>query len=366
MRCDRRIDGAQPGKGRLAFDSRIGVLRASPGVSPLLDRRRAYDREVAKLHLSSSAAGTGRSSSLRLLTAVAVVGALVPGCASLGHSYNPYMTGIPEARAAAVSTVDDAAERIAFSDQVTVLGEGSADACATHTKGVQEKVTGYRCDMGRMVTFVIPNAHTREEVVGAVDAEFEAMGIEYSSPLAANLVMAYPSVRDGMVVTGGGQAGGAEIRVSATPFRAGAWRAPSIPRGSSDVSVGGDLDAVSASAVEATGASEVVTVLVSTRYWDTESLIPAAESPAPLRLEYYSEGSVYAFDVALPLPADGGRACAEDGAVDRPTISLVQVPFPRLRFDLRQEATSDDMQRVRDCLTANLSSGAVAVLTPYE
>ena len=169
-----------------------------------------------------------------------------------------------------------------------------------------------------------------------------------------------------MVVTGWGHAGGAEIQVSATPFRAGTWDAPRIPRGSSEVSVGGDLDAISASAVEATGASEVITVLVSTRYWDTDGPIPAAESPAPLILKYYSQGSVYAFDVALPLPAEGGQACAQDGAVDRPTISLVQLPFPRLTFALKQEATSGDMQRVRDCLAANLSSGAVAVLTPYE
>ena len=276
------------------------------------------------------------------------------------------MTGIPEARAAAVAIVDDAAERIGFSDQVTVLGAGSADACGTHTTGVFEEVTGYYCDMLRMVAFVIPNAQTREEVVGAVDAEFKAMDIKYSSPLAANLVMAYPSVRDGMVVTGGGHAGGAEIRVSATPFRASTWDPPSIPGGMAKVSTGGDLDTVSASAVEATGAREVLLVLVSMRYWDTAGLISAAESPEPFRLEYYSEGSVYAFDVALPLPAEGGQACAQDGAVDRPTISIVQVPFPRLTFALSREATSDDMQRVRDCLAANLNSGAVAVLTPYE
>ena len=276
------------------------------------------------------------------------------------------MTGIPEARAAAVATVDDAAERIGFSDQVTVLGKGSADACGTHSTGVFEEVTGYYCDMLRMVAFVIPNAHTREEVVGAVDAEFGAMDIEYSSPLATDLVMAYASVRGHIVLTGGGHAKGAEIRVSATPFRAGTWDPPSIPGGLGKVSTGGDLDAVSASAVEATGASEVLTVLISTRYWDTEGPRPAAESPAPLRLEYYPQGSVYAFDVALPLPAEGGQACAQDSAVDRPTISSVQLPFPRLTFALRQEATSDDMQRVRDCLTANLSSGAVAVHPPYE
>lgn len=277
------------------------------------------------------------------------------------------MTGIPEARAAAVATVDDAAGRIEFSDQVTVLGEGTADGCGTHTDGTFfASVTGYYCVMGRMVVFVIPDAHTREEVVGAVDAELEAMDIEYAAPLAVDLVMAYPSVRDGRVVTGGGHAAGAEIRVSATPFRADTWRAPRIPRGSAEVSVGGDLDAISASAVEATGASEVITVLVSTRYWDTEGLSTGADPPAPLRMEYYSEGSGYAFDVALPVPAEGGQTCAQDGAVDRPTISLVESPFPRLTFALKLEATSDDMQRVRDCLAARLSSGAVAVLTPHE
>lgn len=233
-----------------------------------------------------------------------------------------------------------------------------AQSCAT--------ATGYYCGMGWMVAFVIPNAQTREEVVGAVDAEFGAMDIEYAFPLAVDLVMAHPSVRGGMVVTGGGNVGGAEIRVSTTPFRADTWRAPYIPRGSAEVSVDGDLDAITASAVEATGASEVVTVLVSVDYWDTRGLSTAAEPPAPLRLEHYSEGSVYAFDVALAVPAEGGQACAQDGAVDLSTVSLVQSPFRRLTFALRQEATSDDMQRVRDCLAARLSSGAVAVLTPHE
>ena len=277
------------------------------------------------------------------------------------------MAGIPEARAAALATVDDAVGRIDFSDQVTVVGEGTADGCGNHTDGtVFAKVTGYYCAMGWMVAFVIPDAHTREEVVGAVDAELGAMDIEYDFPLAASLVMAYPSVRGGMVVTGGGHVGAAEIQVSTTPFRADTWSAPYIPRGSAEVSVGGDLDAVTASAVEATGASEVVTVLVSTRYWDTKGLSTAAESPTPLRLEYYSEGPVYAFDIALPVPAEGGHTCAQDDAVDPPTIALVESPFPRLTFALRQEATSDDMQRVRDCLATNLSSGAVAVLTPHE
>ncbi|MDC7121676.1 hypothetical protein OMK64_09020 [Cellulomonas fimi] len=44
----------------------------------------------------------------------------------------------------------------------------------------------------------------------------------------------------------------------------------------------------------------------------------------------------------------------------------VDTPFPRTTFALRPEATSDDMQRVRGCLTTGLDSGGVAVLTPYE
>lgn len=328
-------------------------------------RRRVYDREVARLHSSHPASDTGRSG--RLLTAVAVLGALVSGCASSGQSYDPYMTGIPEAHTAAVATVDEVAERIVFSDQVTVLGQGRADGCGIHTDGtVFASATGYYCVMGQMVAFVVPGASTREEVVGAVDAELGAMDFEYSSPLAADLVMAYPSVRDGMVVTGGGHARGVEIRVEATPFRARDWRAPYIPRGSSEVSIDGDLDAISASAVEATGADEVISVLVTMRYWDTKGLDTDTELPAPLRLEYYSEGPVHAFDIALPVAAEGGEVCALDRAVDAPTVLSVQIPFPRLSFALRQEATAADMQRVRDCLTTNLSSGAIAVLTPYE
>lgn len=356
-----------PRRPALRAATHARTCRSHPCVSPHLDRRRAYDREVADLHRSGSAVDLWRSGPLGVLTAVVALGVLVSGCLPSGESYSPYMTGIPEAREAAAATVDDAAGRIDFSDRVTVLGEGSADGCGTHTDGtVFAHAAGYYCAMGWMVAFVVPDAHTREEVVGAVDAELAAMDVDYAYPLAVDLVMAYPSVRGGMVVTGGGQVGGAEFRVSTTPFRADAWRAPRIPRGSSEVSVGGDLDAITASAVEATGASEVVTVLVSVDYWDTRGLSTAAEPPAPLRLDYFSEGSVYAFDVALPVPAEGGQTCAQDGAVDGPTISSVQSPFPRLTFALTQEATSDDMQRVRDCLVANLGSGAVAVLTPYE
>ncbi|PYF99263.1 hypothetical protein SAMN05216184_108145 [Georgenia satyanarayanai] len=297
-----------------------------------------------------------------------LLGTLLPGCAPSGPSYDPYMSGIPEARAAAVATLDEAAERITLSDRVTVLGAGRADGCGIHTDStVFARAIGYYCVMGEMVAFVVPDASAREDVVGAVDAELASMDITYSYPLAEDLVMAYPSVRPGMTVTGGGRAGGVEIRVEVEPFRADSWRTPRIPRGSSEVSVDGDLDVISASAVKATGADEVVTVLLSTRYWDTRGLDAVAGAPSPpVRLEYYSEGPVYGFDVALPVPAEGGKACALDVSVDTATVSSVQQPFPRLSFSLSREATSDDMQRVRDCLTAGLTSGAVAVLTPHE
>lgn len=278
------------------------------------------------------------------------------------------MEGIPEARAAAAAALDEAAERISLSDRVTVLGEGRADGCGGHTDStVFAKVIGYYCDMGQMVAFVVPDATTREEVVGAVDAELASMDITYSYSLAEDLVMAYPSVRPGMTVTGGDRAGDVELRVEAEPFSAEFWRTPHIPRGSSEVSVDGDLDEISASAVEATGADEVVTVLLSTRYWDTRGLDAVTGTASPsFRLEYYAEGPVYGFDVALPVPAEGGEACALDPSVDAATVASVQEPFPRLSFSLSPEATSDDMQRVRDCLTTGLTSGAVAVLTPHE
>lgn len=302
---------------------------------------------------------------------VGVLSALVAGCSS-GPSYSPYMEGIPEARADAAALIDDAMGRIVFSDKVIVLGEGRADGCGGNTEGTLfPEMTDYACSMGAMVVFVIPSASTREEVVGAVDAEFEAMDIEYFAPLAADFVMSYPSTRDGMVVAGGGYAGAAEVRVEATPFRPGALMAPRIPRGSADVSVTGNLDAVTASAVEATGASEVLTVLVSTTYWDSAGLSAAEPSSTPpssasLRLGYFGEGSVYVFDVAHPVPAAAGQACAQDGAVNPQTVAAVQLPFPRLTFELSQDATSDDMQRVRDCLSAALTSGALAVRTPYS
>lgn len=310
---------------------------------------------------------SGRPARRRLLIAIAVVVALVAGCAGRGQAYRPDMTGIPEARAAAVETIDDAAERVVLSDQVTVLGEGRADGCEAETdEAFFAEVTRYFCAMGWMVAFVVPDARTREEVAGAVDAELQAMDVAYSYTLAEDLVMPYPSVRAGEPLTGVGQVGGAQLTVEATPFRASSWRAPRIPRGSAEVSAAGNLDAVTAAAVEATGADEVVTVLVTTMYWDTAGPQAAGEPPAPLRLEHYGEGAVYAFDIALPVPVENGEACAQDGAVDPLTVSSVSTPFPRLTFALTHDATSADMQRVRGCLTAGLSSGAVAVLTPHD
>ncbi|MDC7121677.1 hypothetical protein OMK64_09025 [Cellulomonas fimi] len=95
------------------------------------------------------------------------------------------------------------------------------------------------------------------------------MDMDYTSATATDLVLSYPSVRDGSVLRGGGHADGMEVQVEVTPFRSGTWTAPRIPRGSADVSTEGDLEDVTAADVEATGAGDVVTVLVSTTYWDT-------------------------------------------------------------------------------------------------
>lgn len=281
------------------------------------------------------------------------------------------MAGIPEARAAAGVALDDAVDLMRFSDRVTVLGEGRADACGTEMgDGVFAGPVGYHCSMGWMVALVVPEARTREDVAGAVDAELASMDVTMTSFLATGLVMAYPSVRGGTHLLAGGRAGEVEVHVEATPFRAASWRAPRIPRGSAEVSSEGDLAAVDAAAVRSTGADEVVTVRLSTTYWDTTGRyspdpFPGAPTPGPW-VEHYAEGAGYRFDVALPDPVEGAEACAQDGAVDPATVLSVAAPFPRVTFALRPEAASEDMQRVRGCLTAALADGAVAVLTPHD
>ncbi len=71
-----------------------------------------------------------------------------------------------------------------------LLGEGGADGPGAPTDGtIFAKVTRYHCATGQMIAFVIPSAHTPEEVVDAVDAELAAMDIEYFSPLAVDLVI---------------------------------------------------------------------------------------------------------------------------------------------------------------------------------
>lgn len=281
------------------------------------------------------------------------------------------MDGIPEARAAASVALDDAVERIAFSDRVTVLGEGRADACETDMgDGYFAEAVGYHCSMGWMVALVVPEARTREDVAGAVDAELASMDVTMTSSLASNLVMAYPSVRGGMHLRAGGHVGEVDLVAQAAPFRAASWLTPRIPRGSAEVSSEGDLAEVDASAVRATGAEDVVTVLLSTTYWDTTGRYstdrsPGDPTPGPW-VEHYAEGSGYRFDIALPDPVEGAQMCAQDGAVDPATVVPATSPFPRLTFALRPEAASEDMQRVRDCLTTALDSGAVAVLTPHD
>lgn len=308
---------------------------------------------------------TGRRRWRTALAGTAAAGALA--CAGCGPAYDPQMPGIPEARAAAAAALDEAVARMDFSDRVAVLGEGRADACGTDDgDGFFAEPVGYHCSMGWMAALVVPGAHTREEVLGAVDAELAAMDVEYPRTLAADFVLMYPSVRQGSQ-RGGGHAGQAELAVEVTPFRAASWRAPRIPRGPAEVAAEGDLDQVDARAVEATGAGDVVTVLLTTRYWDTRGLPADGPAPVPpLRVEHLAEGVGYRFDVALPEPAGAGESCARDAAVDPGTVVSVSTPFPRLTFALMPEATSDDMARVGDCLAAGLASGALAVLTPLD
>lgn len=308
----------------------------------------------------------------RRLSAGAVLGALLLGCAGCGGpSYDPDMDGIPEARAAGGVALDDAVERIRFSERVTVLGEGRADACGTEMgDGFFADPVGYHCSMGWMVALVVPEARTREDVAGAVDAELASMDVTATSFLATSLVMAYPSVRDGKHLRAGGHVGEVDLVVEQAPFRASGWLTPRIPRGSAEVSSEGDLEAVDASAVRATGADEVVTVLLSTTYWDTTGRYSVDRSsgdptPGPW-VEHYAEGAGYRFDIALPDPVEGAEECAQDGAVDPATVVSAAAPFPRLTFALRPEAASEDMQRVGGCLTAALATGAVAVLTPRD
>jgi hypothetical protein len=277
------------------------------------------------------------------------------------------MEGIPEARAAASASVDAASARIVPPDGAVVLGEGREDGCGVHPgDGFFSGVKGYYCTLGWKIAFVLPAVRTREEVAGTVDAHLRATGIDYSFTLAESLVMTYPSLRPSKVITGGGQADGVQVRVEVEPFRADSWRAPIVPGGDQEVAVDGDLDAISASDVAATGATEVVTVLATTRYWDTRGVDPPYVRSEAFGLEYFGEGPVYAYDVALPVPVDRGEACAQDAAVDPATVSSVETPFPRLTFALRADGTSDDMQRVRDCLVTGLTSGSVAVITPHD
>jgi hypothetical protein len=303
---------------------------------------------------------------------VAVVAAAVLVLAVLGSvtsrpRFGPFMDGAPEARVAATATIDDAAARIVFSDRVTVLATGRADGCATESgEGFFSDPVGYFCTMGWMATVVVPDARTREEVAGAIDAEIAAMDVTPTSTLAESLVMRYPSVRDGATLYAGGAAGDARLHIEATQVR-GTWTAPRIPGGDREVSSAGDLDSVTAADVAATGADEVVTVLVTTTYWDTSGRSTTERDPGPaLALEHYAEGTGYRFDVALPDPVADGEACAGDAAVDPSSVVSVQEPFPRLTFALGPDAGSPDMQRVRDCLTGRLRSGAIAVLTPDD
>jgi hypothetical protein len=310
--------------------------------------------------------GAGRRVRLRGLGATAALAVLLAGCTS-ERSSDPYAEGIPEARASASASLDAAVARIVLPDGAVVLGEGREDGCGVDmSEGFFPEVTQYYCTLGWRVAFVLPGAASREEVAGTVDAQMRSTDLDYEFTLAESLVTTYPSQRDWVTMTGGGLADGVEISVEAEPFRADAWRPPIIPGGSAVISADGDLGEITASDVAATGATEVITILASTRYWDTKGIDPPRTRSATFGLEYFGEGPVYAFDIALPVPVDRGVACAQDPAVDPATVSSVDAPFPRLTFALRADGTSDDMQRLRDCLTAGLTSGSVAVITPHD
>ncbi|QGQ20738.1 hypothetical protein GC089_18010 [Cellulomonas sp. JZ18] len=307
---------------------------------------------------------TSRHASGRRPASLLALGALLSACSS-GPSYDPHDPEIEEARVLATTRLDAALERVVLPDRFTVLGQGRGDGCGTYSGGANTFAdpTGYHCSMGWTVVFVVPDARTRDEVAGAVDAAVAAMDVHDASRLADDLVLGYPKLRDLRVLTGGGVADGVELRTEVTPFD-DAWLPPFVGSAASAVSSSGDLDAVDAAAVEATGATEVVTLALSTRYWDTRGLSPVRRGDAGLVLEHYTEGSVYAFDLVHAQPAERAAACAQDAAVDAATVSALDAPFPRLTFSLRQDAVSQDMQRVRECLSTGLLSGAVAVLTP--
>lgn len=288
------------------------------------------------------------------------------GC-SLEPNPTPYDDGIREARAAAQAQIDDIASRLHFSDKVIVLGTSQEDSCgAAHNWWFDSAPAGYRCWMKYTSFIVIPSAITREEVVAAVDAEMAALDVPYlSGGMVRAYVGVYPQLRSHMPVAAGGFEGALQYTATAEPFRPEVWRSPV---GSGSVSSSGDASSVSVADVEATGASEVITITMGLEYWNTEGIqdfsdVPPAE---PVNWIHASEGSAFAFELADWAPKEAADGCLSDSMVDQSSISRTDEPFPYLRFELIEAAQSIDSQRIRECIKTGLTSGTLLELTPYE
>lgn len=301
---------------------------------------------------------------------VAVIVATTLSACSFEPPRSPNDAGIPESRADAQSQIDAVASRLDYSGSVTVLGTGQADSCdVINNWWFNDVDEGYRCWMTWTSILVLPSEHTPSDIAAAVDDEMAALDVPYfAGGMVRSLMSLYPDQRQPdfhVPVSTGGVSGGLQFTVEVEQFRPELWRDPSRQ---GRVSTTGDLTEITAATVQATGATEVVTVSMLVEYWNTEGTEDLGQGPAPDSVNWvtWSFGDAYAFELAEGSPADAAEACLTDPAIDAASVTRLAEPFSYLRFELLPTAQSIDAQRIRDCIKPRLSSGTLVELSPYE
>lgn len=310
----------------------------------------------------------------------AVVAAVAALLVALGGCYwhperTPYDAGIPEARLTAQAELDDAESRLTFSDQVIILGSGQTDSCDEINPWWFDNSVdpGLACWMRSTTLAVIPSAVTRFEVAAALDDEMASIDLPYHPGSAIrDFVSLYPNLRsaeDAMPVGGSGYEGWMRFSVQAEPYRAEFWN---VYSNVGSVSSNGDLSEVTAAKVEATGASEFITISIEIEYWDSEGSpdndpvqYPKPESDAVAWVEH-QYGDVRGFEIADWAPTDSLGECFADPMIDQSNPMHIVEPARYVWFSILPEARTADLRRIRECFESSLTTGTVVEYSPMD
>lgn len=266
------------------------------------------------------------------------------------------------AQADAAVRLDAAIERIAFSEQAAVLGDGRSQWCGyADSGGWNEPASDYRCALKWVQVVVFPEAATREDVVAAIDAEIAVMGLETLGSAVRDLVLTHPNNAGDISVGVASTLGGVRVEITTRPFEPRLWPSPKARMRDTD------LEAITPEIIAATGAAHVVIVEAVIGYWADGPVVlhdGDTDLSGPAFVDTMSaHGDNYSFDLAQVSEAEA-EPCLVDPMVAPSSIKRVEQPFVRIMFKLFGAAESEDYHRVHSCLVANVHNGTLASYKP--